>query len=240
MSVFSRLFRKEASGKVMTKPSLPPGERIYAVGDVHGRFDLLARLSYKIFMDAEERPADSVSYVFLGDYVDRGPESGSVIEFLLSHVAKVPGSIFLKGNHEEALLRFLDEPMFLKTWLSFGGRETLSSYGIDLSDGEISEEAAKEVRDVFASNLPKEHLAFLSSLKLSHNRGSYFFVHAGIRPGMPIENQHEDDMIWIREPFLSSQEDFGKIVVHGHTPIAEPEIKLNRVCVDTGAIQINN
>lgn len=192
----------------------------YAIGDVHGCRDKLARL-----LDFCVRHSDggSARFVFVGDYIDRGPDSRGVIETLLALKRDMPGQVTcLKGNHEDMMLRALhgDEDELL-LWLSQGGARTLLSYGVE-----------------HPADLPPEHLAFFASLPTSFDDGRRLFVHAGVNPAFALDRQREEDLIWIREPFLHSSRDFGRLVVHGHTPLLSerPDIRPNRVNLDTGAV----
>lgn len=213
-------------------PRLPAGERVYAVGDLHGRVDLLAAIHGLILADAASRPPARLSIVYLGDYIDRGLDSPAVIELLSER--PLPGfeSIHLLGNHEDTLLRFHDgELAVAASWLHYGGQETLRSYGIELGRA-VSLEG---LRQRLVHGLPARHLAFLRGLRLLHQAGDYLFVHAGIRPGLALDRQRRDDLLWIREPFLGSRADHGVTVVHGHTIAAEPERYGRRIGIDTGA-----
>lgn len=216
-------------------PALPQGQLVYAVGDIHGRSDLLGRLLRRIEDDARQRRAEKRTLIFVGDYIDRGPNSREVVESLLT--APPPGFAvhFLKGNHEALLLGFLDDAWNLDAWLMNGGDATMSSYGVDVAGFARSEADPEAWRAAFAEALPATHLEFFKRLKLSVSLGDYLFVHAGVRPGVPLEAQTESDLVWIREPFLSWNEPFGRTVVHGHTPEAEPVIRPNRIGIDTGA-----
>ena len=140
----------------------------------------------------------------------------------------------LRGNHEAMLLRFLGEPQFLEFWRGNGGLETLHSYGVDVSTA-MRGEGYETAHEAFLTALPDSHRAFLEATELSATVGDYFFCHAGVRPGAPLSNQSEDDLLWIRDSFLSYERSFGKIVVHGHTPVARPEVRTNRINIDTGA-----
>ena len=207
-------------------------KRVYAIGDVHGRLDLLARVAEAIKRDVEAHGSDALT-VTLGDYVDRGPKSRQVIDALIANPFPTP-HIPLKGNHEVLLETFLADPEIGAQWRRLGGLETLVSYGVPVSGlmvGKNYDEASEQFRKV----LPPEHLQFLKSLKTSYSHGNYFLCHAGVRPGVPLERQTVDDLLWIRDEFLSSTRNFGKIVVHGHTPVEAPEVLPNRINIDTGA-----
>jgi serine/threonine protein phosphatase 1 len=211
----------------------PKGQRIYAIGDIHGRSDLLMELLALIASDLKCSPIGDAAIVTLGDYIDRGPDSRGVLERLA--VQKLPAPIVaLRGNHEAMLFDFLSEPQSAQEWRRFGGLETLHSYGLDVSElqkGRGFSEAAEKFREA----LPASHLDFLESTPLHYSAGDYYFCHAGIRPNVPLEAQEERDLLWMREPFISAQANFGKLVVHGHTPVAEPDIRSNRINIDTGA-----
>jgi serine/threonine protein phosphatase 1 len=205
--------------------------RLYVIGDIHGRLDLLDQVINAIHRDVEEHGSEALT-VTLGDYIDRGPASRGVLNRLMSNPFRTP-LIALKGNHEELLEAFLDNPAVGEHWRSLGGAETLHSYGVPVRmlRAENYAEAAARLR----AALPAEHLNFLQSLKTSFSHGKYFLCHAGVRPGVPLEHQTEEDLLWIRDEFLKSKMDFGKIVVHGHTPRPEPEVLPNRINIDTGA-----
>lgn len=217
-------------------PRLPDGLRIYAIGDVHGRLDLLLALEAMIEADLRAFPVARSVQVMLGDYVDRGPQSSGVIGHLIAR-GRARELVTLRGNHEGYLLDLAADPSIIVHWCRYGGREALASYGIDVSD--LSEEAlaakAGEIARRFEAALPPEHAAFLAETRLSWRCGDYLFVHAGIRPGTPLEAQTARDMLWIRHGFLESEAEHGVIVVHGHTPGPEPVIRANRICVDTQA-----
>jgi serine/threonine protein phosphatase 1 len=215
------------------RPALPEGLRIYAVGDLHGRIDLLDRLVNRIDTDLLHRPVSSAIEVYVGDYIDRGPASSAVLDRLItrSHQRK---TVFLKGNHEIFLSQFLDNPATLQGWRQYGGLETLVSYGLKPS---LNPDAAEqiEIARALRSTIPKLHLQFLERLKLFASYGDFFFVHAGIKPRVSLAEQREEDLLWIREEFLLCEDEFEKIIVHGHTPVAEPDIRPNRINIDTGA-----
>lgn len=221
-------------GKKTPHASPPEGTLVYAVGDVHGHLDLLQRLQVQIKDDMASRRADRCVAVYLGDYIDRGPASRAVIDHLLA--SPLPGceSIHLLGNHEQWLLRFLDDPAAGPAWLRNGGRETLVSYGVSVPM-QVENVDMEDVQAAFAKALPPAHRRFFGQMPLSHREGGYFFAHAGVRPGVPLDEQSPDDLVWIREEFLYSSADFGAVVVHGHTPTHTPEEHLNRIGIDTGA-----
>lgn len=215
--------------------SVPEGTIVYAIGDIHGRLDLLQKLEAMIECDAAGIDASRRLIVCLGDFVDRGDDSYGVIEHLLQNA---PGSferICLIGNHESYFLRFLDDRTVAAAWLANGGRETLSSYGVPPPSGFDIDGNSEEMQVELRARVPESHLAFLRSLALSHREGDYLFVHAGVRPGVPIDRQDPDDLMWIREEFLADQRDFGAVVVHGHSIRPDPENLANRIGVDTGA-----
>jgi serine/threonine protein phosphatase 1 len=212
-------------------PAPRDAHRIYAVGDVHGRADLLDRLLEKIVHDASAIPGTR-SLVFVGDYIDRGPNSSDVVERLLSPLEGFE-THYLRGNHDQALLDFLEYPESWRRWSRFGGGETLLSYGVTPPEGNAT--SIENARDELAERLPADHLQFFQTLDAFVQIGGYHFVHAGARPGVPLEDQSLEDMMWIREDFLNSDEDFGKIVVHGHTPVDRPVCRSNRIAIDTGA-----
>jgi serine/threonine protein phosphatase 1 len=208
--------------------------RLYAVGDIHGRADLLVRLHEMIRTDAAAAPQPRRRIVYLGDYIDRGPDPRAVIDQLMAE--PLPGfeRVFLKGNHEDALLRFLDDTAIAPLWFSCGGLATLLSYGVPPPASEAEEDLA-ETQAALDEALPQVHRAFLEDLPLTHEEGDYFFVHAGVRPGVAFAAQEPEDLLWIREPFLSATGDFGKVVVHGHSIAFTPELRPNRIGIDTGA-----
>jgi serine/threonine protein phosphatase 1 len=208
--------------------------RIYAVGDVHGRLDLLLRLEAEINDDLAARPTPAPLVCYLGDYVDRGPASAGVVDHLAASGRDGLRRVFLKGNHEDRMLAFLNEPAANGPgWMKFGGREALASYG--LPETEIAAEDWQVLRDGLAAALPAPHLAFLNSLDLALRWGGYLFVHAGVDPARPLSDQDPHDLMWIREPFLSTDRDLGLRVVHGHVIEPEPVFRANRIGVDTGA-----
>jgi serine/threonine protein phosphatase 1 len=213
--------------------SLPEKTRIYAIGDVHGRADLLGQVLSRIDEDLAIYPDCRALQVFLGDYIDRGPDSRAVVELLVER-SKAQKLICLKGNHETYVAEFLRSPTFLESWRQLGGRETLRSYGLKPSINPDAKEQI-ELAKALAAAMPKEHHQFLRNLARSFTCGDFFFVHAGVRPGVPLQRQQEQDLLLIRQDFLSCQDDFGKVIVHGHSPVRTPEIRANRINIDTGA-----
>jgi len=225
---------------------VPAARRIYVIGDIHGRADLLADLHRRILEDAAEHRSagkDEPGHgraahvaVYLGDYVDRGLESRQVIDMLLGR--PLPGfqTVYLLGNHEQAMLDFQEDPAIGPAWMQYGGAATLFSYGINVQARlPAGVERLAHLSAELKRALPPRHLAFLRSLALMHEEGDYLFVHAGIRPGVPLDRQDRDDLIQIRDEFLGSDLNHGKIIVHGHTITERPEVRHNRIGIDTGA-----
>jgi serine/threonine protein phosphatase 1 len=215
------------------RPSVPAGLRIYAVGDIHGRVDLLNKLLARIDTDIPLRPTVRTIYVFLGDYIDRGSSSRATIDRLIKH-RETHESVFLKGNHELIAIKCLSDPSLFDHWMRLGGLETLKSYGVapeTLADVRHT----AELQAAFFNALPQAHIRFFRDLQNSFACGDFFFAHAGVKPGIDLSRQKERDLLWIRGEFLSSSDDFGKIIVHGHTPTSEIEVGPNRINIDTGA-----
>ena len=210
------------------------GFRAYGVGDIHGRLDLLDELLAKIEADLKKRPARKVLLVFVGDLIDRGPSSAQVIERLRTYRRDGVQTMFLLGNHEEVLLRVVHgEAELIEKWCSFGGTECLQSYGVETA--RLATLPPDEALDVVRKAIPKTHIEFLESFHDSCRFGDYLFVHAGIRPGVEIEQQKQSDLRWIREAFLFDDTDHGFVVVHGHTISETAEVHDNRIAIDTGA-----
>jgi serine/threonine protein phosphatase 1 len=216
------------------KPRTPVGERIYAVGYIHGRADLLVALFARIDDDLSARPIGDAVQVFLGDYIDRGPDSRRVLDLLIDR-QRQHKVLCLKGNHELYAVQALSEPSVLSEWLKMGGIATLLSYGVKPPARDDDAHAQQEAAAAFRRALPDSHHHFLLRLAPSFSYGDYFFAHAGVRPEVPLQQQYERDLLWIRDDFLLHEEDFGKVVVHGHTPAPEPDVRPNRINIDTGA-----
>lgn len=216
---------------------VPPGVRIYAIGDIHGRLDLLQALLEMIIANERLWPSQRPALIFLGDYVDRGPDSRSVIDLLIHDLPDGFQTLFLRGNHEDMLLRTIDNYDLFDLWAVNGGLATAKSYGVRIDA--VKTYSAAEARSILSKldqALPSTHRDFLMKLRLWAKVGDYFFVHAGVRPGVPLREQIESDCLFIREEFLQYEGGFGKIIVHGHTPVREPEIRPNRIDIDTGAV----
>ncbi len=229
MAVLRNLF----GGRRPPAPRAPDGAPIYAVGDIHGRADLLADLLAAIAGDAGGARHE---LIFLGDYVDRGPDSRGVIDLILGASANpAVTAVAIKGNHEEAMLEFLADATFGPVWAQHGGGATLLSYGVEPPSNRMDHGQWERARLALLGALPSAHLAFLNGLQLFERRGDYLFVHAGIRPGVPLEDQSARDMMWIRREFLDHGKPLGHVVVHGHTPESEPFEGVHRIGVDTGA-----
>ena len=215
-------------------PSGPKGYRAYAIGDIHGRLDLLDDLLGKIRRELEQRPARKTMLVFVGDLIDRGPNSAQVIERLRTYRHPGVRPVFILGNHEEVLLRILaGDAELITKWRWFGGTQCLESYGVDVD--RLAALPPEAQLAMVREAIPSEHVEFLEGFVDTCRFGDYLFVHAGIRPGVPLEQQLQSDLRWIRQPFLFDETDHGFVVVHGHTINAEVEEKANRIGIDTGA-----
>jgi serine/threonine protein phosphatase 1 len=230
LSSVSRLQELRVHGR---RPSLPAGLRIYAVGDIHGRLDLLDELLARINTDIALRPTARPVYVFLGDYIDRGPSSRETIDRLIEH-GENNESVFLKGNHELVAIKCLSDRSLFDQWLRLGGLETLMSYRVPPETLANAKQIA-ELQSAFHNALPQTHFRFFRDLQKSFACGDFFFAHAGVKPNVELSRQKESDLLWIRGEFLSSKLDFGKIIIHGHTPTSEIEVGPNRINIDTGA-----
>ncbi|TPG55164.1 metallophosphoesterase family protein [Sphingomonas glacialis] len=219
-------------------PSGPPESRAYAIGDVHGRLDLLDALLEQIADDRRHQPCPREFLVFLGDMIDRGPDSKGVVERLRGLDDPTLHPVFLMGNHEEMLVRALGtQPQRLRDWLTFGGAEYVESYGVD--PARVAELDPASAAAVIRAAIPRGDLAFIDGFADSFRFGDYLFVHAGIRPGVALDQQRTGDLRWIREDFLGSQVDHPLFVIHGHTISDGPDECANRIGIDTGAYASN-
>lgn len=222
------------SRKPVVRHQVPPGRRVYAIGDIHGRADLLESLLAVIDADAAQRPSADTLLIFLGDLVDRGPQSCQVVERLMQIRDADAPVRFLMGNHEEVFLRAIGGDLkALRFLIKIGGRATILSYGISPEDyASLDFEAlAERLREL----VPPSHVEFLSAFESWIEVGDYLFVHAGIRPGIDLAEQRPSDLRWIRDDFLDCRDDFGKLVVHGHSITDDVDVRANRIGIDTGA-----
>lgn len=207
-----------------------PDIQIAAIGDIHGRLDLLQKLEARIEQAAA--PDRRLVLIYMGDYVDHAGDPRAVLDHLVQQTSRTDRDvIFLAGNHEEMFLSALDSDSYFVKWMSYGGDATVKSYGVSLREAsENPAQARAELKRV----VPEAHVVFLRGLRQYYDAGEFFFVHAGLRPGKPIEEQRMLDMLWIREPFLSNPTHYGKVIVHGHTPTRTPDLRPNRIGIDTG------
>ena len=227
-------FWQKAPATWQQLPAIPDGHRLYAVGDVHGRDDLLGDLLGKVEADLAARPVREATIVFLGDLIDRGADSAAVVERLRTYRPTGIRTEYLTGNHEEVLLRILEgEGGLVADWLRFGGAQCARSYG--LSASRLAKMPAGEAVEALRSAIPAEHQAFLASFADTLRAGDYLFVHAGIRPGIALAEQAQADLRWIREPFLDHPARHELMIVHGHTIARDVEERSGRIGIDTGA-----
>ena len=214
----------------------PKNTRLYAIGDVHGCIEHLLKLHEQIRADLKKRPVEHYKIIHLGDYVDKGHASRSVIDFMVQLKQLDPNCIFLMGNHEEKFLNFLELPeKYGLDFIKYGGSSTVKSYGISLRRIRKTIKALKNVSKLLTQHVPKSHVKFLRDLEFSTTFGDYMFCHAGVRAGIQLKQQSEHDLIWIKQEFLDHKELYSKVIIHGHTPFKEPQVKKNRINVDTGA-----
>ena len=234
--MLSKLFRSRTQVAAPVAPAVPDGTVVWAVGDIHGRLDLLQPLVEAIVADLHDATATRKVVIFLGDYIDRGPDSRGVLR-LLAGLSVVQGVEwrFLKGNHEQAMLGFLDDPSAGPKWCDYGGDNALRSYGLRVPDLAHRTEAWARVAADLRHKLTAREIAFLENLELSVTVGDYFFSHAGARPGVALDRQSPEDLMWIRQPFLDSRTPFGRVVVHGHTPALKVHADHRRIGMDTKA-----
>ena len=229
--MLSRLFSKSRTSRGRSGPA---GGRAYAIGDVHGRLDLLADLLARIEADNARRGPAKTWLVFLGDLVDRGPDSRGVVDRLVENPPAFARNVFLKGNHEEFFLGVLGgDDSGVQHWLAYGGTECAQSYG--LTAGWMLNATPAAIMERLVAQVPERHVRFLDGMNDSFRFGDYLFVHAGIRPGVALDKQVSRDLRWIREGFLDDRSDHGVVVVHGHTIVERPEEHPNRIALDTGA-----
>ena len=220
-------------GASVRYPPAPDGRTIYAVGDIHGRLDLLEAAHRAIDEDKQKLGSTRVSEIYLGDYIDRGPNPAGVVSHLIQRARHV-NAIFLRGNHEQILLSFIDGEPCLDDWRTLGGTPTLLSY--QLEPGSLARDVPQEtVRAALLSKLPSDHQRFYAETGSYCDAKPYLFVHAGIRPAVKLEDQSLTDLLTIRAEFLEFGGDLGRIVVHGHSPVMEPDMRPNRINIDTGA-----
>lgn len=233
MGFFGSFKRHFAS--VSGRPQGKPGARAYAIGDIHGRKDLLDEMIALIEHDMAATPSRENFVVFLGDLIDRGPDSAAVVERVRTYRPDNATVVVLGGNHEEVLLDILGgKTSLIEDWLRYGGAECVESYGIDPRS--MARMSAEHSLRLLQETIPAEHSDFLAQLGDTFRFGDYLFVHAGIRPGIPLDEQSPRDLRWIREPFLSDLGDHDMIVVHGHTVVNAVEEQENRIAIDTGAV----
>jgi serine/threonine protein phosphatase 1 len=232
------MLKSSRSKSSAAKPRLPDGIRIYALTDIHGCTDLLRAMFAVIDRDLVTIGRRRAIHVFMGDYIDRGPDSSGTIDLLVERARKHE-TIFLKGNHEVFLFEVLKNPEMLQNWRQYGGLQTLSSYGVQPPLNPTVQEQ-KQLIDQLSHAIPLHHRMFFEQLRPSFVCGDFFFVHAGIRPGLPLASQREEDLLWIRDEFLFSERKHEKYIVHGHTPVREPDIRVNRANIDTGAYATGN
>lgn len=234
--MISRFLKRKITATAPAAPSVPGGVTVWAIGDIHGCQDLLEPLIDAIVADARQSPAQKTIVVFLGDYIDRGPDSRSVLRYLAALVSDDQIEWrFLKGNHEDTMLKFLADPRVGQQWCEYGGDATLASYGLRLPQLRHKVEAWAHVATDLDHRLDAAERRFLTQLELSVTIGDYFFSHAGARPGEPLERQTSEDLMWIRRTFLDSPVSFERIVVHGHTPEDYVHSDGRRVGLDTKA-----
>ena len=235
--MFSRLFRKKpktTASHTQLPAAVPEGIRLYAIGDIHGRLDLLTQLLTKIEQDMGENAAHS-KLIFLGDYIDRGPDSKGVVERLMHPLPGDGQPIFLMGNHEQWLLKLFERVDGGAAWLTYGGRDTLLSYAISCPPGDPTPARLTELQANLRAKFPLNHRDFLSKTQLSYTCGDYFFAHAGAKPNRSLDQQTASDLLWIRHEFLDWTGRFDKIVVHGHSVKQKPQRRPHRIGIDTGA-----
>lgn len=210
-----------------------PGERLYVIGDIHGQMDLLKKIYDRILFDLKERPAEIYKIISLGDIVDRGESSKSVIDFLMAQVAD-HHCIVLRGNHEDMLLKAIGNSEAFSEWRRYGGLETIMSFGVPVQSL-MKGRDIPQAQSLFREKFGQTRQAFIESLPLTYHSGSYLFCHAGIRPDISINSQIPRDLMWIRDEFLQHSDPYEKFIIHGHTPVDSIDLRTNRMNIDTGA-----
>jgi serine/threonine protein phosphatase 1 len=223
--------RKAAASSLAVGASTPADTRIYVTGDIHGCADLLCDVIARIDDDIRRRPIPRAIEIYLGDYIDRGPHSRAVLDLLAVRLV-ANQAVCLRGNHEAVMEEFLRDPSLLPYWQQLGGMQTLASYGVAPREGN---DTVAELHRRFLAAFPRTHELFLQCLRDRFSCGDFLFVHAGIRPGVPLDRQDRNDLIWIRDEFLDCAHDHGQFIVHGHTPVPHPDIRRNRLNIDTAA-----
>jgi serine/threonine protein phosphatase 1 len=233
--VIRRFFERQLSSSQQpaAAPCVPAGVRVYAIGDVHGRVDLLDQLHDLIEADMARDQPQSAHVIYLGDYVDRGPDSAGVLDRLSGPEPQGLRRSLLKGNHEDMLLQVLTNQAAPSQWRRLGGQETMLSYRIDIHAALA--EGAADLAGLLSAAMPPGHREMLDRLEHFTVLGDYFFCHAGIRPGIALDRQAPHDLMWIRHEFLDSRANHGRVIVHGHSPVDQVDIRSNRINIDTGA-----
>lgn len=229
------MFWLKRNNITVSDPRTPPDTIIYAIGDIHGSLEPLMRLHEKIEIDSDKYNEKHKILVYLGDYIDRGVNSSEVIDLLINNPLRDFKKIYLKGNHEHALLSFLENSENSREWFTWGGDSTVMSYGASFYDEMNNRFSYADIRNNLARLIPQTHYEFYRNLKISHIEGDYMFVHAGLKPKVLIENQSDLDMITIRDEFVSCNKKFSKKIVFGHTIFKEPYIDDVKIGIDTGA-----
>lgn len=207
---------------------------LYAIGDIHGCLDQLLALEAQIVADAARVDGERW-LIYLGDYVDRGPKSAQVLDHILAPPPEGFRRVCLRGNHEAMMLAAIRNPAALDDWLAFGGEETMSSYGV--SESQLAGARGRSRMQILQAHIPDEHIELLDGLPVAFSLPGYTFVHAGLRPGVPLAEQRDGDLMWIRDEFIHTAHDYGAVIVHGHTPVREPQTLPHRIAVDTGCYQ---
>ncbi|KFB10986.1 metallophosphoesterase [Nitratireductor basaltis] len=223
-----------SEGISFEEAAAPEGLRLYAIGDIHGRFDLMAEMHARIMDEIRRDRSEDWRIIYLGDYIDRGGQEAQVLDFLAQITSEEPRVQALAGNHDQGLLEFLSGNSLDNLFVNNGGETTAASYGVALS-ADAPREEMQRTRQALLEAMPQSHIAFMRALPLSFTYGDYFFCHAGVRPGVPLEAQDRHDLLWIRQEFLRHQGLFGKVIIHGHTPVRRADVCPNRVNLDTGA-----